>query len=221
MPRGKKLRINDDMSWMDRVVLFLGEVGGTAVLMFLGCMGCVGAITSNGVISDEQMSWAFGFAVLIAIQIFGHISGAHISPVVTLAAFVLGNVSLMQLPIYFLGQLFGALTGFGLLMVVTPSNYIKNRTSTAKVPGVCSPAINPKISRFQAFLVEFIITAILSWVCCAIWDPRNSNKLDSLTIRFGFTIAVLAMTAGPYTGAHMNPARSLAPALFNGDWDDH
>lgn len=221
MARGKKIQITDDMSWSDRVVLFFGELGGTAILLFIGCMGCVSGITKSGVVPHEQISWTFGLAVMMAVQVFGHISGAHINPIVTLAAFVLGNISVVQVFIYFFGQLFGALTGFALLKAVTPSNYILPDNSTHIIPGVCSPGVNPNISPFQGFLVEFLITGILSWVCCAVWDSRNSDKHDSVTIRFGFTIAVLAMAAGPYTGANMNPVRSLAPALFNGDWDNH
>ncbi|XP_049822687.1 aquaporin AQPAe.a isoform X2 [Aethina tumida] len=219
--KGKKIQIGDNMTTVDRVVLFAGEVGGTAILVFLGCMGCVAGITSGNSIPHEQISWTFGLAVMVAVQIFGHISGSHINPVVTVAAATLGNIPLIQIPIYFAGQMFGALLGFGLLKSVTPGQLINASTNTTKVIGVCSPAVNPSITPYQGLLVEFLLTFILVLVCCGVWDSRNSNHHDSVPIRFGFAIAVLAMAGGPYTGANMNPVRSFAPALFNGDWDNH
>ncbi|XP_076269469.1 aquaporin AQPAe.a-like isoform X2 [Rhynchophorus ferrugineus] len=222
----KRIQVTDNMTTVDRMVLFAGEVGGTAVLVFLGCMGCVTGIASGGIIPHEQISFTFGLAVMVAVQVFGHISGSHINPIVTVAALTLGNISLIQVPIYFAGQLVGALAGFGLLNIVTPSKFLGNEliqvnNVTVKTLGVCSPALHPDVTPFQGFFVEFLITMILALVCCGVWDYRNHDKHDSVSIRFGFTIAVLAMAAGPYTGANMNPVRSLAPALFNGDWKDH
>lgn len=70
-------------------------------------------------------------------------------------------------------------------------------------------------------LVEFLITLCLILVCAGVWDSRNKTKMDSVPIKFGLTIAGLAMCAGQYTGASMNPARSLGPALINGNWQQH
>ncbi|KAG5898936.1 hypothetical protein JTB14_004660 [Gonioctena quinquepunctata] len=218
----------DNMTTKDRVILCAAEVGGTFILVFLGCMGCVGGIT-GGIIPHEQISFTFGLAVMVAVQVFGHISGSHINPIVTVAAAVLGNIPLIQVPIFFVGQILGALLGFGLLKAVTPDHllgnvYVTNTTTGELIKqgvGVCSPMVNPAISPAQGFLVEFLISLILVFICCGVWDARNSDKHDSVSIRFGLTIAVLAMAGGPYTGANMNPARSFAPALMNGDWENH
>nr|QBL97994.1 aquaporin 4 [Dendroctonus armandi] len=226
MAIGKKIQIKDNMTTMDRIVLFMSEVFATAILVFLGCMGCVKDI-AGGFIPHEQISLTFGLAVMVSVQVFGHVSGSHINPIVTVAAATLGNIPLIQVPIYFLGQMAGAVVGFGLLKVVTPAKFMGNVISETingtlvKSAGVCSPGINPGITPLQGFLVEFLATLILALVCCGVWDQRNSDKHDSVAIRFGLAIAVLALAAGPYTGANMNPARSFAPALFNGDWKDH
>lgn len=81
--------------------------------------------------------------------------------------------------------------------VVTPSELMGNiyLNETVKTLGVCSPAINPSISVAQGFLVEFAISFILALVCCGVWDAKNSDKHDSVPIRFGLTIAVLALAA--------------------------
>ena len=216
MPKfDKKIVINDSLSTGDRVVLCAAEFFGTGILVLLGCMGCVAGFTSTKYIPHEQISLTFGIAVMIGIQCFGHISGGHINPAVTVAAAALGTIPLIQVPIYFVGQFAGAIAGFGVLVAVTPSDYVKVNSSEL---GVCSPAVNSAINQMQGFLVEFVATLVLILACCAIWDKRNSDKHDSVTIRLGLTVAALAMAAGPYTGANMNPARSFGPALWNGDW---
>lgn len=220
MVKGKKIQVIDNMTTKDRVVLFLSELAATAILVFLGCMGCVTAIRGNDT-SHQQISLIFGLAVMVSVQVFGHISGSHINPVVTVAAATLGNISLIQIPIYFVGQFIGALLGFGLLLAVTPAGMISHVNSANETIGICSPAINENILVSQGFLVEFMISFILALVCCGVWDAKNSDKHDSVAIRFGLTIAVLALAAGPYTGANMNPVRSFAPALFNGNWKNH
>lgn len=65
----------------------------------------------------------------------------------------------------------------------------------------------PTVSNSQAFAVEFLITMVLTLICCGVWDPRNAKHHDSVPLRFGLAITCLAISAGPYTGASMNPAR--------------
>ncbi|CAH1113822.1 unnamed protein product [Psylliodes chrysocephalus] len=210
------------MSTKDRIILCASEAGGTAILLFLGCMGCVNTLSAGGVVPHEQLSFTFGLAVMVAIQVFGHISGAHINPVVTVAAATLGNIPLLQVPIYFVGQFLGALLGYGLLWIATPDIHLGNAIiSGVKQPGVCSPSFNPNISPGEACFVEFILSLILVLFCCGVWDSRNSDKHDSVPLRFGLAVAVLAMAGDINTGANMNPARSFVPALFNGDWQYH
>lgn len=76
---------------VDKVAMFLAELIGTAMLMFLGCMGC---LTWNGQPpSAFQSSMTFGMVVMLIIQTFGCVSGAHLNPVVTLAAVVYDLIS--------------------------------------------------------------------------------------------------------------------------------
>ncbi|KAJ8935464.1 hypothetical protein NQ318_007567, partial [Aromia moschata] len=151
-----KIQLDDNMSNADRVVLCVAEIAGTAILVFLGCMGCATGVV-NAVIPPEQ--------------------------------------------------------------AVTPATLLKPRFN--ETVGLCSPNFNSNITPVQAMLVEFILSLILVWVCCALWDSRNVGKDDSLAIRLGLTVAGLIMAGGSYTGANLNPARSFGPALINGDWDNH
>ncbi|XP_074032769.1 aquaporin AQPAn.G isoform X3 [Leptinotarsa decemlineata] len=167
----EKIKFDDHLSNIERLILCLAELGGTAILVFLGCMGCARGMVDTD-ISGGQISLTFGLAIMIGIQIFGHISGSHLNPAVTVAAFTLGHIPLIQVPIFFVGQILGSLAGFGLLKAVTPSYLLKFPNSTI---GLCSASPNGNLSSFQ----------------------------------------------GPYSGAHMNPARTFGPALFNGNWDFH
>lgn len=72
---------------------------------------------------------------------------------------------------------------------------ISHVNSANETIGICSPAINENILVSQGFLVEFMISFILALVCCGVWDAKNSDKHDSVAIRFGLTIAVLALAA--------------------------
>ncbi|CAH1117496.1 unnamed protein product [Phaedon cochleariae] len=227
MGKRKLIQIGDTMTTKDRIILCAGEVAGTAVLVFIGCLGCVKGVTPGGVIPHEQISFSFGLAVMMSVQIFGHISGAHINPMVTTAAATLGHIPLIQVPIFFVGQILGSVLGYGLVQAATPSHYLGNvyRNVSGELVktglGVCSPSLSPLITPGQGLLVEFVLSAILALVCCGVWDSRNADKHDSVAIKFGLSVAVLAMSGGPYTGANMNPARSFGPALLNGDWDNH
>ncbi|XP_025829896.1 aquaporin AQPAe.a isoform X2 [Agrilus planipennis] len=219
MAKDKLFVLTDNLSIYDRTVLCASEFLGTAILVYVGCMGCV---TFGNAPNHLAVSICFGCGVMLAIQCVAHISGAHINPVVTIASAILGNLPLIEVPVYFVGQFIGAIAGFGALKATTPSEFIKVFiNNTEPVPGICSPVVSPNVSSFHGFLSEFFATLILILLCCSVWDPRNSTKHDSVPIKFGLAIVALALSAGPYSGAHLNPARSLAPALWNGDWKDH
>ncbi|EDV56840.1 aquaporin isoform X1 [Drosophila erecta] len=194
-------------STLDKISAFLGELIGTGILVFLGCMGCVKTDLFPN--NHLQIVLNFGFAVLIAIQCFGCVSGAHLNPAVTVAAYVYDMVTLRMAFAYFAAQMLGAFIGYGLLMVLLPPP-----TLTVGA-GLCVTLPHATVNVGQAFGIEFVITSILVIVCCGVWDPRNSKFHDSVGIRFGLAIACLACAAGPFTGASMNPARSFAPALWN------
>jgi aquaporin related protein len=77
-----------------------------------------------------------------------------------------------------------------LAQLATPNEFLRRNGTEV---GLCSPAINPDVSPIQGLLVEFLISLMLALVCCGVWDCRNNTKHDSVPIRFGLTIAVLAL----------------------------
>ncbi|KAH0550123.1 aquaporin-like isoform X1 [Cotesia glomerata] len=213
-----KSLFQDECSAWETTKCGLAELIGTAVLVFLGCMGCVGSMGTPP--SSLQVSFAWGIVVMIVAQSIGHISGAHINPAVTVGAVVMGKKSLTGACVYFVAQCLGAILGYGLLKVVTPSDLLL-ASSTSPAETFCITDLHGKIPVIQGLLGEIIATAVLMFMLCAMWDERNANNTDSGVIKCGLTIAALCMGLGPYTGCSLNPARSLAPAIWNNYWNHH
>jgi len=194
------------------VVMFVAELIGTGLLMFLGCMGCVSQY-DEPTPTHHMGGISFGLTVMIIIQVFGHISGAHLNPAVTLATVIFGMLKPLMGLVYIVAQFVGATLGYGLLKILISDNYVTE--------GFCATTVNSKISSVQGLGIEIVISTVLILICCAVWDKRNADKPDSVPLRFGLAISAISMVAGPLTGASMNTARSFAPLVFGGSWKDH
>lgn len=173
---------------LQNVAKFFGELFATAVLVYIGCMGCTNSSTILN--SAFQSSFTFGLAVLIAIQCFGCVSGAHMNPAVTLASLVYGQTTWLTAIYYFVAQLLGGLIGYGLLVASLPKDMLTNELTPR---GACVTFVASNLPFWQGFIIEFLITAVLICVCCGIWDQRNEPQKDSIPIRFGLTIACIGI----------------------------
>lgn len=169
---------------IDKISIFLAELLGTGLLVFLGCMGCIGGQ------SHLNICLIFGLAVMICVQVFGCVSGCHINPAVTVAAIVYNHITPATGIIYFVAQILGGFMGFGVLKAVTPSEWMQ---VAAGANGICSTVPAASVSPIQAVALEFLITMVLILVCCGVWDPRNANHHDSVPVRFGLAVACLAL----------------------------
>ncbi|KAM7362748.1 aquaporin-4-like [Cochliomyia hominivorax] len=178
-------------------------------MLFAGCMGHLEYTQFSN--SNFQTSLNMALVVMIVVQCFGHISGAHVNPVVSVAAYINDVLKLQMLVVYFIGQVVGAIAGFGVLVAVSPT-----------MPETfCMTLPNENINPFQAFIVEFIISSMLVVVCCAVWDSSNAKHQDSLPIRLGLTVGCLIFSSVNLSGGSMNPVRSFGPALFLKNFDYH
>ncbi|KAG5312608.1 PREDICTED: aquaporin AQPAe.a-like isoform X1 [Acromyrmex echinatior] len=218
----KKTEEEEDSTW-DKSMTVLGELIGTSILVFLGCMACMGSmkpyIPGIGP-SMIQVSFAFGLAVMIAIQCVGHISGAHLNPSITIAALILGKKSLIMAGFYIIAQCLGALLGYGFLKMITPSDLVHggDPTTTDKF---CATDINEAIGIGHGIAAEAFATGVLVFFACSSWDSRNAKNTDSLGLKFGLCVAMLCLAFTPHTGCSMNPARSFGPAVWTGYWHYH
>ena len=138
------------------------------------------------------MTLNFGLVIMVVIQCFGCVSGSHLNPAVTIAAFVYDMVSAPMAAVYCVGQMLGGFIGYGLLKAVLPNSTIN---VAGAEHGLCVTVPHAEIGALKGCAIEFIITAVLILVCCGVWDPRNSKFHDSVPIRFGLAVACLACTA--------------------------
>lgn len=169
---------------MDKFAHFLGELIGTGMLMFFGLGGC---LAWGQPLSALQATLNFGFVIMIIVQIFGCISGAHLNPAVSLAAYIHGLLDLQLTAIHVAAQMVGAFMGFGLLKVLTPAQHFGDSFGMN--------VVNPDVTIVQAVSIEFVTTMVLILVCCSAWDPRNAHSTDSLSLRFGLAITSLALVS--------------------------
>lgn len=181
------------------------EAAGTFIFMLMGC----GALRLHALHPDLLPLWLvpviFGLSICMMIHALGPVSGAHFNPAVTAAFTACGRFPVKELPWYWTAQLLGAL----LAMLAIGSLFAQSTTYGAAVPS---------LSPLRAAAAEGLFTAILMLVITAVaTDSRVSGTRAGLAI--GMTVAVCAFIGGPLTGAVMNPARALAPALFESRMD--
>ena len=98
--------------------------------------------------------------------------------------------------VYFVAEMLGAFLGFGLLILLTPQNIFRPDGISIEIPaaGYCSTVPHESLTDVQAVFIEFFATSILIFICCASWDPRNSDKQDSVPLKFGFAVAALSIS---------------------------
>ena len=180
----------------------LAEFIGTYALVFFGCGSIMAAERFASATPAFGIPLMFGAVVAVMIYTVGHISGAHFNPAVTLAFAVTRHFPIRQVVPYWLTQFLGALIAIGTLSVLMP-------------PGHSYGATIPSGSVGVTFAWEVILSAFLMLVVIAVaTDTRAEGVMAGIAI--GTIVALCAFLGGPMSGASMNPARSLAPALLQG-----
>ncbi|TYJ13221.1 hypothetical protein E1A91_A10G036700v1 [Gossypium mustelinum] len=187
----------------------MAEVLGTYFLIFAGCAAVVVNVNNEKVVSLPGISIVWGLAVMVLVYSLGHISGAHFNPAVTIAFATCKRFPLKQVPAYVLAQVIGSTLAAGTLRLLFSG------------PHDVFAGTSPQGSDLQAFGIEFIITFYLMFIISGVaTDNRAIGELAGLAI--GATVLINVMFAGPITGASMNPARSLGPAIvsnhYKGIW---
>jgi MIP family channel proteins len=186
------------------------EVIGTMLLTLI-CTSIGLPITSKSV-PDLHGALAAGFIIATIVVGFGHISGAHINPAVTVSFLVACEIDIVRALCYIGMQLLGAVSGSCLLLLIAPSHAQGNLGINTITGGVTVS---------QAIIVECIITFILCYTVHAICDKQREDIGGSKALAVGLAIIVGCLFGGPYTGASMNPARSFGPATVMNSWENH
>ena len=180
----------------------VAESIGTFALVFAGC-GAVMVDAKTHQLGHVGVAISFGLVIMVGIYAVGHISGAHFNPAVTFAFALTRHFLWRRAFAYWGAQVLGALAAAALL-----------RGSLGNVAD--TGATLPSGSQGQSFLWELVLSAFLMFVILAVaTDTRAVGEAAAIAI--GGTIALDAMFGGPISGASMNPARSLGPALVSGN----
>jgi aquaporin Z len=179
----------------------LAEAVGTFALVFAGTGAIVINDITGGAVGHIGISLTFGLVILAMIYALGDISGAHFNPAVTIGFWTARRIERSTVMPYILSQCAGALLASLLLRLLFPSHESLGATQPA------GPAL-------QSFVLESILTCVLMLV---ILQVSRGGKETGITagMAVGAVIALEALFAGPISGASMNPARSLAPALVS------
>ncbi|KAJ9146438.1 hypothetical protein P3X46_028706 [Hevea brasiliensis] len=182
----------------------IAELIGTYILIFVGCGAALTDKVQKLTIVGIAIAW--GVVLMAAIYALGHVSGAHFNPAVSIALAAARKFSWKNVPMYILAQVVGATLACLTLKVLFHDQDDIQATMTQ---------YKDSTSDLEAVIWEFIITFNLMFSICGVaTDHRGSKDLSGVAI--GGTLLFNVLLAGPITGASMNPARSLGPAIVSG-----
>jgi aquaporin Z len=180
---------------------YIAEFIGTFTLVFFGCGAIMIDSIFPGQINNIGIATTFGLVVMTVIYTLGSISGAHINPAVSIAFLFHKQLTKKDALFYVVYQIMGAIIASVMLLLILPEATTLGQTQ-------------PEIAIFSAFLIEFFATFFLMFVILNVaTGHKETGIMAGLVI--GGLILVEALIFGPLTGASMNPARSIGPAVVN------
>jgi len=184
----------------------LAEFLGTFCLVFAGTGAIIVNDFSQNAITHLGIATAFGLVVFAMIYTFGEISGSHLNPAVSIGLWVAGKFDTRHVTSYIMAQCAGAVMASLVLQGVFPAHPTLGMTL-------------PAAGQSSAFLFEVLLTWMLMLVILNVTHPTNPHRSFAGFI-IGAFVGLEALFGGPVSGASMNPARSLGPALVSGNMLD-
>ena len=185
---------------------YIAEFIGTLTLVLFG--------TGIAVLSGGNLvatSLAFGLSIVAMAYVIGNISGCHVNPAVSLAMFISKKMDAKEFGLYVVAQVLGALAGTGLLYLILNNSSVGVANLGANGFGVLSAT---DISFFAAIIVEVILTFVFVYTILGVTSDESKSNVAGIVI--GLTLAFVHLLGIRLTGTSVNPARSLAPAIFLG-----
>ena len=157
---------------------------------------------------------AYGLAVALMVSAFGHISGAHLNPAITVAMWVNRRLGTLTALCYCAAQLAGAVAAGLLLSAILPD-------TLWRPVGLGTPNLTADFTRAHGMLLEGVLTFFVVLVAFARAIDTRGLAQQGAAFAIGLTVAAGSLVGAPFTGAAMNPARVFGPALVAHHWQNH
>lgn len=181
------------------------EAIGTMVLVLMGCGSAVFNGGAGSVAAVLTIAFAFGLSVVAMAYTIGGVSGCHINPAITLGVCLSGRMKASEAVGYMVAQVIGALVGSAIIFVIASNMGLTATGANGYASGQMLPAL----------IAEVVFTFIFVLVVLGTTAEENTApKFAGLII--GLTLVLVHIVAIPITGTSVNPARSIAPAIFAG-----
>ncbi len=185
----------------------VAEFIGTFALIFIG----VGAIASDhltgGKLGLTGIALAHGLAIAVMVSATAAVSGGHLNPAVTIGLFTTGKIDAVNAVSYVISQCLGAICAAALIKTIVPA-------AALTAVGMGTPNFGADVTPGMALGAEIVLTFFLMFVVYGTAVDKRAPKVGGLFI--GLTVALDILMGGPISGAAMNPARHLGPALLGG-----
>jgi aquaporin Z len=186
----------------------VAEFVGTALFVFLGAASVVMNAASAGAIGAVGIAAAHGLALSILITATMRISGGHLNPAVSVGLWVGGKIGARDAGTYVAAQVAGAVVAGLLVKLLLPAMAVT-------VTSAGAPELGGNVTFWQAVSLEALLTFFL---VSAVFGTAVSSEAPAVGgFAIGLTLFVAALVAGPLTGAALNPARAIGPALIAGE----
>lgn len=189
---------------------YLAEMFGTMVLVLMGCgvavsLGCDPVANIPAVVGT---AFAFGLSVVAMAYTIGGISGCHINPAITLGCLLSGRMSGKDAGMYMLFQVIGAFIGSAILWVLVGN--------VSGMEGTGANDLQAGVSTVGGLLAEIIFTFVFVLVVLGATSKTNGATNNFAGLAIGLSLILVHLVCIRYTGTSVNPARSIAPAIFQG-----
>lgn len=191
---------------------YIAELLGTMVLVLFGCGS---AAIAGPTLGNLGIAMAFGLSIVAMAYVIGDISGCHINPAVSIGMWIDGRMDAKDLILYIVFQCIGAIIGIGILAaIINSAPYLGGYMTTGLGANGFGSASTVGLSVVGAIIVEVILTFVFVFTVLGVTKKAENGAVAGIVI--GLTLAFVHIMGIPLTGTSVNPARSLAPALFLG-----
>ncbi len=199
---------------MKSINKYFAEFIGTAVLVLFGC----GAAVASGIpgigLDLYGVAMAFGLSIVAMAYVIGSISGCHINPAVSLAMFINKKLSLTDFIAYVIAQILGALLGAAILSLIISSAANLSIAEYGMGANMFGSTTAASLDAVGAFVVELVLTFVFVFTILGVTSESKFESIAGIVI--GLTLTFVHILGIKLTGTSVNPARSIAPALFVG-----